>query len=89
MQAHVSAAKAAIDALSQVVTVEYGPHGVRSNVISPGGIVGTEGIERLMPKEVTEQATKAIPLGRLGTVEDIADCTGIPVPGQTNDSLYI
>jgi 2,4-dienoyl-CoA reductase [(3E)-enoyl-CoA-producing], peroxisomal len=89
MQAHVSAAKAAIDALSQVVTVEYGPHGVRSNVISPGGIVGTEGIERLMPKEVTEQATKAIPLGRLGAVEDIADCTGIPVPGQTNDSLYI
>lgn len=77
MQAHVSAAKAAIDALSQVVTVEYGPYGVRSNVISPGGIAGTEGIERLMPKEVTEQATKAIPLGRLGTVEDIAECTGI------------
>jgi 2,4-dienoyl-CoA reductase [(3E)-enoyl-CoA-producing], peroxisomal len=76
MQAHVSAAKAAIDALSQVVTVEYGPFGVRSNVISPGGIAGTEGIERLMPKEVTEQATKVIPLGRLGTVEDIAECTG-------------
>ena len=32
MQAHVSAAKAAIDALINVVAVEYGPSGVRANV---------------------------------------------------------
>jgi peroxisomal 2,4-dienoyl-CoA reductase len=31
-QAHVSAAKAAIDALSQVLAVEYGPFGITSNV---------------------------------------------------------
>jgi peroxisomal 2,4-dienoyl-CoA reductase len=35
-QAHVSAAKAAIDALSQVIAVEEGPRGVRSNVVAPG-----------------------------------------------------
>lgn len=35
-QAHVSAAKAGVDALSQVLAVEEGPHGVRSNVIAPG-----------------------------------------------------
>jgi peroxisomal 2,4-dienoyl-CoA reductase len=46
-QAHVSAAKAAIDALSAVVAVEEGPHGVRSNVIAPGAIAGTEGMDRL------------------------------------------
>ena len=77
LQAHVSAAKAAIDALSQVVAVEYGPFGVRSNVISPGGISETEGAERLLPKELRDKTISAMPLGRLGTVEEIADCTGM------------
>jgi peroxisomal 2,4-dienoyl-CoA reductase len=38
-QAHVSAAKAAVDALSAVVAVEMGPWGITSNVCiaSPGG----------------------------------------------------
>ena len=31
-QAHVSAAKAAVDALSQVLAVEMGPYGITSNV---------------------------------------------------------
>lgn len=34
-QAHVSAAKAGVDALSAVLAVEEGPRGVRSNVIAP------------------------------------------------------
>lgn len=34
-QAHVSAAKAGIDALSAVLAIEEGPRGVRSNVIAP------------------------------------------------------
>jgi 2,4-dienoyl-CoA reductase [(3E)-enoyl-CoA-producing], peroxisomal len=80
LQAHVSAAKAAIDALSRVVAVEFGPYGVRSNVISPGGIEGTEGVERLLPKEFRGESSRAYPLGRLGTVEEIADCTGPPRP---------
>src|SRR5271163_635268 len=76
LQAHVSAAKAAVDALSQVAAVEYGPFGVRSNVIAPGGISGTEGFERLMPKDLKDKSLTPIPLGRLGTVDEIADCTG-------------
>ena len=75
LQAHVSAAKAGVDALSQVVAVEFGPFGIRSNVIAPGGIVGTEGADRLIPEEMRSKVVKSIPLGRLGTAEDIADCT--------------
>jgi 2,4-dienoyl-CoA reductase [(3E)-enoyl-CoA-producing], peroxisomal len=77
LQAHVSAAKAAVDALSQAVAVEYGPFGVRSNVIAPGAIAGTEGAERLLPKGLSEKLMKPIPLGRMGTADEIADCTGI------------
>jgi 2,4-dienoyl-CoA reductase [(3E)-enoyl-CoA-producing], peroxisomal len=51
LQAHVSAAKAGVDALSAVIAVEEGPRGVRSNVISPGPIGGTEGMTRLSSKE--------------------------------------
>jgi 2,4-dienoyl-CoA reductase [(3E)-enoyl-CoA-producing], peroxisomal len=76
MQVHVSAAKAAVDALSQVAAVEFGPYGVRSNVIAPGGIEGTEGVSRLMPKNLKSKMGQGLPLGRLGTVEEIADCTG-------------
>lgn len=40
-QAHVSAAKAGVDALSAVIAVEEGPRGVRSNVIGPGWVEWT------------------------------------------------
>jgi peroxisomal 2,4-dienoyl-CoA reductase len=46
-QAHMSAAKAAVDATSQCLAVEEGPFGVRSNVIAPGPIGDTVGMDRL------------------------------------------
>lgn len=50
--------------------------GVTSNVIAPGGIAGTEGIERLASSTALgKQETKGIPSGRWGTVRDIADAT--------------
>ena len=71
LQTHVSAAKAAVDALSNAVAI------VTSNVIAPGPIGGTEGMERLAksdPNSVAKSA-KRVPLGRLGSVKDIADAT--------------
>ncbi|KAL6305733.1 hypothetical protein BKA93DRAFT_212553 [Sparassis latifolia] len=70
-QIHVSAAKAAVDAMSAVLAVEEGPHGVRSNVIAPGAIANTEGASRLMVKN-TEYAA---PAGRIGDVLDVANAT--------------
>ncbi|EKM60255.1 uncharacterized protein PHACADRAFT_246120 [Phanerochaete carnosa HHB-10118-sp] len=73
-QAHVSAAKAAVDATSAVLAVEEGPHGVRSNVIAPGPIAGTEGMDRLGTKgKAGETAVTAMPAGRMGDVRDIAN----------------
>ena len=47
LQAHSSAAKAGVDALTKVLAVEWGPYGIRVNGIVPGAIAGTEGFERL------------------------------------------
>ena len=75
LQTHVSVAKAGVDALSHSVSIEFGPRGVTSNVIAPGPIAGTEGMERLSKAADKAAAVKAVPLGRYGTVKEIADAT--------------
>ena len=55
--------------------MEEGPHGVRSNVIAPGVIAGTEGDDRLSPKSPTGQNHSPLPLGRKGDSRDIANAT--------------
>lgn len=77
MQTHVSVAKAGVDALSSAVCIEYGPRGITSNVIAPGPIGGTEGMERLATNASRNEgnAGKRIPLGRWGKVKEIADAT--------------
>jgi len=74
-QVHVSAAKAGVDALSAVLAVEEGPRGVRSNVIAPGPIGGTEGMSRLtlQAPDADTLARRTVPLGRMGDVRDIAN----------------
>lgn len=74
-QAHVSAAKAAVDALSAVLAVEEGPSGIRSNVIAPGPIGGTEGMDRLSAKspDADRELHRYLPVGRVGDVKDIAN----------------
>lgn len=74
MQAHVVAAKAGVDALTQTLAVEWGLRGVRVNAIIPGPIDGTEGMARLAPDEKTRaQFTRTVPLGRFGVPQDIAN----------------
>ncbi len=76
LQSHMSAAKAGVDSLMASVALEYGPLGVTSNVIAPGAIEATEGMERLAGSTVDHRArTRAVPSGRWGRVKDIADAT--------------
>jgi NAD(P)-dependent dehydrogenase (short-subunit alcohol dehydrogenase family) len=73
-QAHVCAAKAGIDMLTQVLALEWGAQGIRINSIVPGPIADTEGLKRLAPTADTLSAmTQRVPLKRLGAVEDIAN----------------
>lgn len=73
-QVHACAAKAGIDQVTRTLAMEWGPEGVRVNSIAPGPIGGTEGMERLAPtEEAAEHSKKAVPLGRWGEIEEIAN----------------
>ena len=72
-QAHVSAAKAGIDALTRNLAVEWGPYGIRVNGIAPGPIDGTEGVRRLTNEQSRARAIAHCPLGRMGAVDDVAN----------------
>lgn len=71
MQIHVSAAKAAVDAMTRNLAAEWGRHGIRVNGIAPGPIEDTEGMKRLLPEPLKEKLAKRIPLQRFGRIKDI------------------
>jgi peroxisomal 2,4-dienoyl-CoA reductase len=77
LQSHAAVAKAGVDALSATAAIEFGPRGITSNIIAPGPIMGTEGMERLGTRQSEEsgEAFKKVPLQRYGTVKEIADGT--------------
>lgn len=70
-QVHVAAAKAGIDMMMRNLALEWGKYGIRCNSIVPGPIEGTEGMKRLSSPDALAQLTAGIPLGRMGTVDEI------------------
>ena len=72
-QVHVAAAKAAVDALTRTLAVEWGAQGIRVNAIAPGPIGDTEGARRLFAGDAAEMVRMAIPTRRLGAIEDIVN----------------
>lgn len=74
-QAHVGAAKAGIDGLMRGLALEWGKYGIRCNSVLPGPIEKTEGLSRLLTPADMEAIKTYIPIGRLGTTEDIAGIT--------------
>lgn len=69
-----SPAKAAVAMLSRQLACEWGPDGVRSNTISPG-LIETPLTEAMYATPgVRERREQRIPVRRIGTPEDIANC---------------
>jgi len=70
-QVHVGAAKAGIDMMMKNLALEWGRHGIRTNSIVPGPIEGTEGMKRLSSPEAKATLIAAVPVRRLGSVDDV------------------
>ena len=65
------AANAGLLMLTRQVALQMAEHGVRVNAIAPGS-TETERLATLMPPEARSRLAAAHPLGRLGTMDDIA-----------------
>lgn len=63
--------KFAVNGLTKSLARELAPKNIRVNAVAPG-ITATDMVKAL-PKEVIEPLIKTIPLGRIGTPEDIAN----------------
>lgn len=72
-QIHVSAAKAAVDALTRNLALEWGTdHDIRVNGIAPGPIADTTGMRKLLPDEMNSKPRENMPLYKVGEKWDIA-----------------
>jgi 3-oxoacyl-[acyl-carrier protein] reductase len=69
LRAHYTAAKAGLIGLTRSLAKEYGPRGLRFNLVSPGP-VRTE--DNTTPPEVIERYRAMIPLGRLADPNEVA-----------------
>ncbi|MEJ7893710.1 MAG: SDR family oxidoreductase [Solirubrobacteraceae bacterium] len=69
--AHSSAARAAVENLMRVLSVEWARHGLSLNAIAAGQI-GTPTLLTKYPKPIVDAMASTVPAQRLGTVEEIA-----------------
>lgn len=73
-QANYSASKAGVVALTRTVAREYAARNITVNAVAPGFI--QTAMTDVLPEKVRNELQGAIPLGRLGTIEDVAGAVG-------------
>ena len=67
-----AAAKGGLVTMTKLLALELGPHGVRVNSVSPGFVDGGMSTAVFANPRTRDLRTKAVPLRRLGSTEDIA-----------------
>jgi NAD(P)-dependent dehydrogenase (short-subunit alcohol dehydrogenase family) len=68
-----SVSKAGVVMLSRQLASEWGPQGIRSNVVSPGMVITPMSQSFYDTPGVTERRAAVVPLRRIGMPQDIAD----------------
>ena len=68
-----SVSKAGVIMLSRQLASEWGPQGIRSNVVSPGMVITPMSQSFYDTPGVTERRTAVVPTRRIGMPQDIAD----------------
>ena len=68
-----SVSKAGVVMLSRQLANEWGPHGIRSNVVSPGLVITPMSQSFYDTPGVTERRKAVVPARRIGMPQDIAD----------------
>lgn len=68
--AHSGAARAGVDNLTKTLAVEWSKYNIRVNAVAPG-IIQSSGLENY-PPELLHGLSENIPMGRLGTTEEVA-----------------
>ena len=69
--AHSSAARAAVENLTRVLSIEWARFGITLTALAAGHFA-TETLRTKYPKPVVEGVAGTVPLGRLGTEEEFA-----------------
>ncbi|MCX8112097.1 MAG: SDR family oxidoreductase [Bacteroidia bacterium] len=67
---HTGAARAGVDNMTKTLAVEWSRYGIRVNAVAPG-IIASSGLEQY-PESLKQGLAEAIPLKRLGKVEEVA-----------------
>jgi len=88
--AAVSAAKVSLEALARSIAVEFGPHGIRCNVIQ-AGVTETPALAAIPGSaHLKAQARLRNPMGRLTTPQDVASVIhllSLPAAGWINGEV--
>ncbi|MEN3041127.1 MAG: SDR family oxidoreductase [Bacteroidia bacterium] len=67
---HTGAARAGVDNMTKTLAVEWSRYGIRVNAVAPG-IIESSGLAQY-PETLKQGLSEAIPLRRLGRVEEVA-----------------
>src|SRR5205823_8773247 len=65
-----TASKGGVDALTRLLAVQYGKHGVRANCICPGGVNTPMTGGTFATPEAVERAKRTVPIGHHAEPED-------------------